>query len=472
MKQLPRTYLFYLLIIIFSSIACKTSNKKDGANYHDLPDIQKSGKLVAITDYNSTSYFIYRGTPMGYQYELLQNLAKHLNLELELIVNSSLDDAFNKLTESECDMLAINLNITNERKHIFSFTEPIGKTRQILVQKKPENWRKMSRRNIDKHLIRQQLDLAGKTVHVVKNSAYYSRLISLQNEIGDSINIVEVENYESEQLIALVEKGEIDFTVADENVAKLNQTYYPNLDVGTAISFTQNQAWAINKNSPQLLAEVNKWIQNMQGSALHAVIYNKYFKDMKAKQRNQSPYMSIQSGKISVYDKYLKKYSKKVDWDWRLLASLVYQESRFNPKAKSWAGAYGLMQLMPNTAKRFGASQKSSPEVNIKAGTKFIKWLDKNLKDSITDENERIKFILASYNAGMGHILDARRLARANGKDPNVWEDNVDFFILNKSNPEYYDKELVRYGYLRGTETYNYVNHIMERYEMYQKLIQ
>jgi len=473
MMRQSRIYIFLtIVIVLFTMTACNSSEKKIKENSHDLPTIQKHGKLIAITDYNSTSYFIYRGTPMGYQYELLQNLAKHLNLELELTVNSSLDDAFSKLIESECDMLAINLNITNQRKELFSFTKPIGKTRQILVQKKPENWRKMSKRSMEKYLIRQQLNLAGKTVHVVKNSAYYSRLISLQNEIGDSINIVEVENYEAEQLIALVEKGEIDYTVADENVAKLNQTYYPNLDVETAISFAQNQAWAVNKNSTLLLAEINKWVQNMQGSALHAVIYNKYFKGKKAKQRNESPYMSIQSGKISDYDKYIKKYSKKVDWDWRLMASLVYQESRFNPEAKSWAGAYGLMQLMPNTAKRFGASNTSSPEVNIKAGSKFIKWLDKNLKDSIPDKNERVKFILASYNAGMGHVLDARRLARANGKDPNVWIDNVDFFILNKSNPEYYDKDLVRYGYLRGTETFNYVNHIMERYEMYKKLIQ
>lgn len=437
----------------------------------DLPEIQKLGKLVVLTDYNSTSYFIYRGTPMGYQYELLQNLAKHLNLELELIVNSSLDDAFDKLVQNECDLLAISLNINNERKQIFNFTDPIGRTRQVLVQKKPENWRKMYPSQMEKYIVRNQLDLANKTVHVVKNSAYYSRLNNLQDEIGDSIHIVEVENYEAEQLITLVDKGEIDYTIADENVAKLNQTYYPNIDVKTAISFPQNQAWAVNKNSPELLEALNEWIETMRGSALHAIIYKKYFNDMKAKQRSQSPYMSIQSGKISDYDKDIKKYSKAINWDWRLVASLIYQESRFNPNVKSWAGAFGLMQLMPRTAKRFGADKNSPPNVNIKAGTKFIKWLDKNLRDSIPNEQERVKFILASYNAGMGHILDARRLARANGKDPNVWEDNVDFFILNKSNPEYYDSELVRHGYLRGQETYNYVKEVMDRYEKYQKLI-
>lgn len=451
--------------------ACYEKAPSVTAKYRDLPEIQQTGKLVVITDYNSTSYFIYRGTPMGYQYELMKDLAKYLNLELELIVSSSLDDAFDKLVGNECDLLAISLNINSERKEIFDFTNPIGQTRQVLVQKKPEGWRSMSKAQLNKFLIRNQLDLADKTVHIVKNSAYYSRLNNLQEEIGDSIHIIEVENYEAEQLITLVNKGEIDYTIADENIAKLNQTYYPELDVKTAISFPQNQAWAVNKNAPLLRAEVNKWIETMRGSALHAIIYKKYFNDMRAKQRTQSPYMSIQSGKISDYDKFIKRYSKQIDWDWRLVASLIYQESRFNPNVKSWAGAYGLMQLMPLTAKRFGATKSSPPSVNIKAGTKFIKWLDKNLKDSIPDEDERVKFILASYNAGMGHVLDARRLARAYGKDPNVWEDNVDFFILNKSNPEYYDSELVRHGYLRGQETYNYVKEVIERYETYQKLI-
>lgn len=451
--------------------ACKNGSVDSVVANRDFAEIQRDGKLVVITDYNSTSYFIYRGMPMGYQYELLQNLAKYLNLELELIVNSSLDDAFDKLVKRECDLLAISLNITSERKDIFNFTDPIGQTRQVLVQKKPEGWRRMHSSKLNKFLIRNQLNLAGKTVHVVKNSAYYSRLNNLQEEIGDSIHIIEVENYEAEQLITLVDKGEIDYTIADENVAKLNQTYYPEIDVKTAISFPQNQAWAVNKNSPLLLEEINNWIETMRGSALHAIIYKKYFNDRKAKQRSKSPYMSIQSGKISDYDKFIKKYSKQIGWDWRLVASLIYQESRFNPKVKSWAGAYGLMQLMPPTAKRFGASKASPPSVNIKAGTKFIKWLDKNLRDTIPDNNERVKFILASYNAGMGHILDARRLARANGKDPNIWEDNVDFFILNKSNPEYYDSELVRHGYLRGHETYNYVKEVMDRYETYQKLI-
>lgn len=461
------------LVLFFSILgACKNISNVEDDPVRDLNEIEKTGKLRVITDYNSTSYFIYRGTPMGYQYELLKQLCKELNLELELTVNSSLDDAFSQLVNNECDLLAINLNITNERKEMFSFTSPIGQTRQMLIQKKPTGWQTMRKSEVNKYLVKEVLDLGGKTVHVVQKSAYGSRLRNLQNEIGDSIDIVGVDNYEAEQLIALVDKGEIDYTVADEDVAKLNQTYFPDIDVNTPISFKQNQAWAVNENSTELLKKINHWIESNKNSALHAMIYKKYFKNMKAKQRSKSPFMSLKSGNISDYDSYIRKYSAAIGYDWRLVASLIYQESRFNPTAKSWAGAYGLMQLMPSTAKQFGASKESTPEINIIAGTKLIKWLDRNLRDSIPDKSERTKFILASYNAGMGHILDARRLARANGKNPNVWEDNVDFFILNKSNPEYYDSKLVRHGYLRGHETYNYVKEVIDRYEEYKKLIQ
>lgn len=462
---------FVLLLLISVLLSCNGSKKTEKENNFDLNDIKKRGKIVALTDYNSTSYFIYRGTPMGYQYEMLQLLAKHLDLDLEIVITNDLDDAFDRLNEYECDLVAINLTVTNERKNFLAFTKPIGQTRQVLVQKKPYNWQNMSKFNIEKQLLRNQLELADRTVHVMKSSAYVNRLTNLAEEIGDSIHIVEVEHYEVEQLINLVDKGEIEFTIADEEVALLNQTYYPSIDVATAISFPQKQAWAVNLNNTALLEEVNGWIESFHNSNLQAVIYNKYFKDMKARKRSASPYISLKGGKISVFDKIIKKHSKKINWDWRLVASLIFQESRFNPNVQSWAGAYGLMQLMPATAKRFGASKSSTPEQNIAAGVKFIRWLNNQLNDVVKDDEERIKFILASYNVGLGHVLDARRLAEANGKDPNVWTDNVDFFLLNKSNPEYYNSELVKYGYCRGIETFNYVKEVVARYEMYKEVI-
>jgi membrane-bound lytic murein transglycosylase F len=152
---------------------------------------------------------------------------------------------------------------------------------------------------------------------------------------------------------------------------------------------------------------------------------------------------------------------------------MIYQESRFDPAVESWAGAFGLMQLMPTTAHRYGVDQKSAPNENIREGVRFIKWLDQRFeKNGIKPEEERIKFVLASYNVGLGHVLDAQRLAEKNGKDPKKWDRNVDEFILKKSNPKYFLDPVVEYGYCRGEETYNYVFQIIDRYEHYKNFIE
>ena len=126
---------------------------------------------------------------------------------------------------------------------------------------------------------------------------------------------------------------------------------------------------------------------------------------------------------------------------------------------------------MPSTATRYRVNHNSPPEKNIEAGTKFLQWLDNVFLDKVSDDRERIKFVLASYNVGLGHILDARSLARKNGKDPEIWDDNVAFYLLNKSNPEYYHDPVVKYGYCRGEEPFNYVTEILERYDHYRNII-
>ncbi len=158
-------------------------------------------------------------------------------------------------------------------------------------------------------------------------------------------------------------------------------------------------------------------------------------------------------------------------WDWRLLASMIYQESEFKPNVRSWVGAYGLMQMMPKTFEKYGLDTTASPQQQIIAGSKYLKHLEGQLPEEITDSTDRIKFTLASYNSGLGHVLDARRLAMKYGKDQDIWIDNVDYFILNLSDEYYYHDTVVYYGYLRGGETYNFVNEIFKRYDDYRNLI-
>lgn len=433
--------------------------------------IREGGKIVAVTDYNSTNYFVYKGEPMGYQFELLRSLADYLGVKLEVIVSNNLEETFQFLEDGDCDLIAVNLTITKERSKFLSFTSPHSQTRQVLVQRKPENWKNIRKDELEKNLLRNQLDLGGKTVYVQSKSVYAKRLYSLSDEIGDSIHVVELPNYETEELIKLVSEGEIDYTICDEIVGKVNQTYFPNIDVETAISFPQNLAWAVRKGDDELLQSINTWLDNFKNTSRYKYTYQKYFKNTRSAKMVKSDYFSINGGRVSEYDDIFKEQSKVIGWDWRLLASLVYQESNFNPTVQSWAGAFGLMQLMPTTAARYGVDSLSSPIQNINAGVQYIQWLDGILMDKIKDPLERQKFVIASYNVGLGHILDARRLASKNGKNPNIWNDNVDYYILNKSDPEFYRDPVVKYGYCRGQETYEYVAEIYDRFNHYKNAI-
>lgn len=469
MKVAQIKFIVFSFLFVLSFLSC--APRKEKVEEITVPTYVERGKLIAITDYNSTSYFIYRGEPMGYQYELLNLFAEHLGVRLEILVSNDLRENFEALLSGECDVLALNLTVTKERGRLVDFTKPFIQTRQVLVQKKPANWQMLSGRELEATLIRNQLDMAGKTIHVQKNSAYAARLHNLSEEIGDTINIVEVP-YESEQLITMVAEGEIEYTVSDENIARVNQTYYPDIDIQTAVSFPQNLAWAVQRGDTQLKEEINSWLEKFSGTIESQLLYAKYFRNPRSARFIKSDYFALTSGRISPYDDLIKKYSGEIGWDWRLLASLIYQESRFYPEAESWAGASGLMQLMPSTAERFGVNVISDPEQNIAAGVKFIKWLDDILSDRLVDDNERLKFILASYNVGLGHVLDARALARKNDKDPDIWTGSVDYYLLNKSDPKYYLDPVVRHGYCRGEEPYKYVTEILERFDHYKNIVQ
>lgn len=472
-----------LIVILFSAlflISCNRKtpeNKKDKAvSLHKLKDraldrMMKNGKLRAVTDYSSVNYLIYRGQPIGYQYELLKNLTDYLGVDLEMVIEKDLDKSIRMLKKGDVDLMAMGLTVTSQRKKLFTFTDPILTTEQVLVQRKPDNYQKMKTRDeIESHLLRNQIDLAEKIIYVQKGTIFAKRLATLANEIGDTIYVIE-EDKDVEELIAAVARGEIDYTVADKYIALINTRYYPNIDVQTAISFPQNVAWAVKKGQTGLADTINVWLDSFKRTLLFRLIYNKYFKNIRAAKIVKSRYNSFSGGHLSPYDGDIKKASHLVGWDWRLLASVIYQESEFKPNVRSWVGAYGLMQLMPETLEKYGLDTLSSPEEQIDAGARYLHYLDQQLPPEISDSVQRIKFVLASYNAGIGHVLDARRLALKYGKDPNVWNGNVDFFILNLSDRFYYHDDVVQYGYVRGEETFNFVKEIFDRYEDYKNLI-
>jgi membrane-bound lytic murein transglycosylase F len=226
----------------------------------------------------------------------------------------------------------------------------------------------------------------------------------------------------------------------------------------------------VRRRSPELMQAVNQWFEENAKTAFYTSLYRKYFYRNKYFDDTITDDMPLISGNsISVYDDLIRQNAATIGWDWRLLAALIHKESQFNPEAESWAGAVGLMQLMPATARRMGIAPADFfvPEQNIKGGVKYLKHLNQFFR-AIEDGNERVKFMLAAYNSGEAHIIDARALALKYGKNPNIWTDNVDIYIRLKSNPEYYNDEVCKYGYARGEETFQYVRRVLERFEYYK----
>lgn len=440
---------------------------------YDLDAIRKRGKLIALTLNSSTSYFVYRGQAMGYDYELLKRFTESIGVELEIKIIPDVNAMFDLLNKGKGDIIACNLAITQDRRKLAAFSEPYNFTRQVLVQRKPESWEKLKAKEQAEQMITSPIELIGKKVYVNKSSTFFSRLENLQNEIGGNINIVKVPGYiGTEKLIKKVAEGSIDYTVADDNIARLNATYYKNIDISVQLSFPQQIAWAVRQNSPELLNAVNNWFEKDRKTMIYAYIYNKYFKASKEQwEKFNGEYSSLKGNKICDYDKILKKYAKDINWDWRLLAAQMYQESRFNENARSWAGAFGLMQFMPETAKMYGIDSTSTPEEQIRAAILYLSWLNDYWKERIFDPNERINFVLASYNVGLGHVIDATNLALSLGYDPLKWENNVAECILLKSNSEYYSSDVVKHGYCRGEEPYGYVKNIIDQYHHYKRVI-
>ena len=432
-----------LFLIALLCLCCLSGcgNKRHGS----MPD-EAVGDLQQIKD--------------RFQYELSEQFAKSLGVKLRVVVARNVQGLIKKLLAGEGDIIAYNVPITKELKDSLIYCGEEVITHQVIVQRAGGKTKPLT----------DVTELIGKDVYV-KPGKYYDRLVNLDKELGGGIHIHKVTNdsISVEDLITQVSQGKIPYTVADNDVARLNTTYYPNLNIKLSISFDQRASWAVRKDSPELAAAANKWHEENMTSPAYTASMKRYFEISKA--TPHTSILSLREGKISHFDELFKKYASEIDWDWRLLASLAYTESNFDTTAVSWAGAKGLMQLMPATARAMGLPEgkEQNPEESVKAAIKYINATSKSF--SSVPKEERLNFVLASYNSGIGHVQDAMALAEKYGKNKYVWKDNVENFILLKSNEEYFTDPVCKNGYFRGIETYNFVRDIMGRYETYKKKI-
>lgn len=475
-KFVSKIVIFLFPLLMF--YACQETGKQienDGLT-EEIKDtvsvfqhLLERGKLVAATDCGIFNYRITDGKASGFEYELLNDFCKSQNIELEVLVIDDIDSCLHLLDSCQIDLLATGIGTNKEMKRQYLLTSPILTQKSVLVQRMPKLWHDMSTDNeIENQLLRSPMDLAGKTIVLPKGSHNVRVLQHLADEIGDTIFIVESDKYNSLDLVRQVSEGKIDYTVVEEYMAQMADANFTGLDTKLAVSIEQPLGWAMKNygNDSSLLMAVNSWIDNYEQKNMRRVLA-RYVRKGKGILKPKP----VTEGHICEYDKAIQKVAKSIGWDWRLLASIIYQESRFMPDLESDKGAFGLMQLMPVVMEKYELDYDSSPEEQLVAGGKLIKYLDDCLEDKVVDSLERVKFVLAAYNSGLGHVYDARRLAEKYGKDPDIWYDNVDFFILNKSKSQYYNDTCCKCGYLRGTETYRFVDEVLERYEHYRETV-
>jgi membrane-bound lytic murein transglycosylase F len=495
MKPLPRPFttrsrrsmlLPLLWLLTLPVTACEEPDAE-----RDLADIVAGDTLVVATRFNSTSYFLYRGHTMGYEYELLRNFAEAHGVQLRMVVARDFDEMVGLLRTGAADILAARLFPDGRLAGQVAFTEPLFETRRVLVQRTAppdEAARTETARRaltdpewgfevpetitVRARLIERVTELADETVHVAEESGAHRELVELSDSIEGTIEIVEVESdVTTETLIRHVASGAAEFTVSRENVALLKQDAYTNIEVRPVVGPPVGLVWAVRRGSAELLQVLDDWIAGERDGELFEGLYRKYYIDRRGyRERIASEYLTAETGRLSEWDELILRNATAIGWDWRLLASLMYQESLFDPRARSWAGAAGLLQLMPATAREVGVRDPYDPEDNVAGGARYLQWLEGLWEDDVPDPDQRLRFILASYNVGRGHVQDAQRLAVKNGDDPLVWVD-VAHWLLLKSKREVFTDPVVRFGYARGLEPVTYVQKILDRYEHYQQFV-
>lgn len=271
-KRLLILYAALLLVAVAAMVRlAKLRQTPREPEPRDYPEIRAEGVLRMITEYNQSGYFISGDTIQGFQYELSQAIARLSGLEVRTRLEMSLAKSFGELSANACDVIARNIPITSEMREEYLFTDPIVLNKQVLAQRTAEA-------NNGQAPIRNQLDLAGKTLHIPKDSPALLRLRNLGHEIGDTIYVVEDELYSTEQLMILVAKGDIDYAVCDQQIARRTGKELPEVDIRTDVSFTQLQSWAVRKDAPVLLDSLNSWLRQIRDSGLYDQIYRRYYK--------------------------------------------------------------------------------------------------------------------------------------------------------------------------------------------------
>ncbi len=436
-----------LLAVLFLLFSLLLSGCKSEPSPASLQRIIDRGYITVGTLYGNTSYYLDAEGPAGFEYELAKKYAAHLGVELKMMPSYNLNDLFEQLNSGEVDLLAAGLSVTNDRLQQYRFAPSYDDVSQKLVFKQGNiRPRKLS-------------DLTG-SLAIVAESSHVENLTRLKQSSPELTWTVSHE-LDSEELLLSVLAGEIDYTVVDSNTLAINRRYYPEISIGFTVHKAEPLAWMLDKNSDDsILASLVEFFGQVHHNGVLLALDDKYYGHIEEfNYVDTRMFIKAIEGKLPKYQPLFEKYGQ--DMDWRLLAAISYQESHWEPHARSFTGVRGMMMLTLPTAKQMGIKSRLDAEQSIRGGAKYIKQLVERMPARVP-EPDRLWFALASYNIGLGHLNDARTITKQQGGDPDRWVEVKERLPLLKQK-KYYKK--TRYGYARGDEPVNYVENIRRYYD-------
>lgn len=441
-----KKFFFFLLIGPLFLGACGKDNTA-------LERIMESGTITVIIRNNAHCYYTYRDQEMGFEYDLARAFADFLGVELKVTVPESLDQLLPLLDKGAGEVVAASITTTPSRLKLADFSKRYLSVKQMVItHKKDTNIKSMN-------------DLEGKNVHVRRGTPCEERLRML-TEMNHGVIITARDDVSTEDLIRGVAEGKIEATIADSNVALLNRRYYPDIRIAFPINKNpQPLCWAVKKGEKDLLDEINEFFDTIEEDGIFQDIYNRYYAYVERFDHlDIKKFQYRLETRLPKYEKTVKKAAKLYGFDWRLIVALLYQESQFNPWAKSFSGVRGLMQLTLPTAMEMGVKNRLNPQESIMGGVRYLRLLH-DVYDNAT-EPDRTFIAFAAYNVGKGHVQDARTLASKMKLDPNKWS-SLEKTLPLLTDPKYYKKS--RFGYCRGREPVSHVQRILTYYNVLKK---
>ncbi len=416
-----------------------------------LEQIKRDGELVVITRNSPTTYYEGAEGLTGLEYDLVQLFAKKLDVAARFVIPDSFTDILPAISRKEAHFAAAGLTITKARESLVRFAPPYQEITQQLIYR------------AGTYRPRKITDIIGSTLEIIAGSSHEEELNRLKLKHPD-LEWEARDDMESGELLYLLKEQVIDYTIADSNEAALNQRYYPELKPAMDLTPPQPLAWAFPHSEDSSLydAALRFFKQIKKDGTLKNIIERHYGHIEKLNFVDKRTFKRHATSRLPKYKALFKNAALENDFDWKLLAAIGYQESHWNPRAKSPTGVRGIMMLTMATAKQLGIKSRVDPAESIHGGARYIKMMAKKIPKRITNP-DRLWMTLASYNIGFGHLEDARKLTQKRGRNPDKWADVKQTLPL-LSKKKWYKK--TRHGYARGREAVAYVDSIRSYYDI------